>query len=841
MGVYSINKSIITENYVLSGDDIIMNFNKWKPNTANNILYVTGLSGSGKTTLAEEYEKKYKAEMFEIDGLEHDYDSSKSKLLEKAKTRFPEFAKLTKTDISNLSIDERIDLLRKVLLYIISEMRNNKTTLYILEGIQIFEWLDPNTLKSKPLIIKGTSMTKSIYQRWKRNGGGKIDWIAELQNRAPQLFKWYMDSEKRLKKFKKAVNENGALIIEAASSERKYKCPFCEYRDTRENLVSHVDEIHEELLSDEFPAARAVFNSINKKERGSCIICGKETKWNNDVWRYERLCDRPTCQKRYVQLMKSRMINKYGQEHLLNDPEKQKEMLANRKISGTYKFADGGVRTYCGSYEKKLLEFYDKVLHVHSKDVLTPGPVIEYSFNGKIHHWITDVYYLPANLVHDVKDGGDNPNNREMGDYRAKQIAKEDAISKINKYNYIRLTNNNFEQLLLILAEIKHKMIDYDKQPENEFVIHINESTIINESKKMFNHKLYHLSTKNLDNTTLTPRLPDNFLTKNGYEENTTKRVCFTTSIDKSLMAMSMNLKGVELYVHEPVSYNLTTKKPSVKEIPDSKIIGEVWVLEPVKIKCIGKIKVIEDTGDPGIPYKYGDKTAELYKWNWEWIEKYNSVKESAATAAALPNQYNQADNAYIIPYMMNNSFNIGLSTDKYFSNFYKIEDGKIKKGSIKDLYNTTYDIYKYNRDDFKKIYESILNDYANEIEVDSKYYFYEKLTGKRLLTPDQLEFDENLEESVDAYIESVINAHINEATLIHLINEQTNSNLYMELTNINDIDLKNKLQLNPNTSILQDIDGYFLYNQNTNRRTKSYDSISTIPHIITMIDKLAE
>ena len=26
-------------------------------------------------------------------------------------------------------------------------------------------------------------------------------------------------------------------------------------------------------------------------------MCGKETKWNNDVWRYERLCDRPICQK----------------------------------------------------------------------------------------------------------------------------------------------------------------------------------------------------------------------------------------------------------------------------------------------------------------------------------------------------------------------------------------------------------------------------------------------------------------------------------------------------------------------------------------------------------------
>ena len=59
-----------------------------------------------------------------------------------------------------------------------------------------------------------------------------------------------------------------------------------------------------------------------------------------------------------------------------------------------------------------------------------------------------------------------------MKDYREKQIAKENAIRKLNKYNYIRLTNNNFEQLLLILAEIKQSMLSYDN-PEN--IIRINE------------------------------------------------------------------------------------------------------------------------------------------------------------------------------------------------------------------------------------------------------------------------------------------------------------------------------------------------------------------------------
>ena len=252
--------------------------------------------------------------------------------------------------------------------------------------------------------------------------------------------------------------------------ERFYKCPYCEERKSRTDLVYHIDEEHEDMIPQDYTASRVVFNYINKKESGKCIMCGKETKWNEKVWRYDRLCSNK-CHDNYVKMVKSRMVNKYGKEHILDDPEQQKKMLSNRKISGSYKFSDGGVREYVGSYERKLLEFYDKVLQVPSKDIMTPGPIIEYTFKGKKHTWITDLYYVPANLVHDVKDGGDNPNNREMGEYRDKQIAKEKAIKELDKYNYIRLTNNNFQQLLLILSELKELMMDN----KEDVIIRINE------------------------------------------------------------------------------------------------------------------------------------------------------------------------------------------------------------------------------------------------------------------------------------------------------------------------------------------------------------------------------
>lgn len=258
------------------------------------------------------------------------------------------------------------------------------------------------------------------------------------------------------------------FILENAKYQRKYKCPFCNYRGTRMDLVRHIDKKHTDLIPENYTSSRLVFNMINKKDHGRCIICGEETKWNENKCRYERLCGKKSCHDKYVKIAHDNTKI----EVLLNDPNFQAKMLAGRRISGTYKFEDKGSVSYTGSYEKALLEFMDKFLHIKSYDVQAPGPVIEYDYNGKKHKWITDFYYIPFNLVFDVKDGGDNPNTREMTEYREKQVAKEKAIAKLNKYNYIRLTNNNFEQLILIMMELKELLSD----DSNKKIIRINEA-----------------------------------------------------------------------------------------------------------------------------------------------------------------------------------------------------------------------------------------------------------------------------------------------------------------------------------------------------------------------------
>ena len=131
---------------------------------------------------------------------------------------------------------------------------------------------------------------------------------------------------------------------------------YCDERYTREKLVNHIEKNHSDMISEEYTAARQVFNMINKKDHGTCAIDGKETKWREDLWRYERFC----CDKCHAEAgrrAKANMIKVYGKETLLNDPEHQEKMLKGRSISGTYKFTHGGSLEYVGSYEKKFLEY----------------------------------------------------------------------------------------------------------------------------------------------------------------------------------------------------------------------------------------------------------------------------------------------------------------------------------------------------------------------------------------------------------------------------------------------------------------------------------------------------
>lgn len=265
-----------------------------------------------------------------------------------------------------------------------------------------------------------------------------------------------------------------------------YKCPYCTRRFTREDLVLHVQDEHDDMIPEGFTPFRLVFNYVNKKPlsyHGKCTECGGPTPWDENKGRYDRQCEKKACKESYIKKFEENMMKTRGVTRISATEEGQKKMLANRKISGTYTMRDGEKKTYTGSYELKALEFMDKVLEIKSSDILCPGPILEYSYDGKTHIYITDFYYQPYNLIIEVKDGGDNPNKRNMPEYRAKQIAKEQFIIKHTNYNYLRLTNNDFSQLLAVFADLKMQMVENT----GDRVIHVNENKFINEMMNALN------------------------------------------------------------------------------------------------------------------------------------------------------------------------------------------------------------------------------------------------------------------------------------------------------------------------------------------------------------------
>ena len=123
------------------------------------------------------------------------------------------------------------------------------------------------------------------------------------------------------------------------------------------------------------------------------------------------------------------------------------------------------------------------------------------------------------------------------------------------------------------------------------------------------------VSAENLPNV-IYPRIPNNYLTKFGYEDNVTKRVCMSTSISGCLAALSANIQGMQFNVY---TSQIDAYKPTIEEVPDCKITNEVWSTEPVKLQYMCKIKVLS-AYDTQYEYSTKDFSAALYKWAYEII-----------------------------------------------------------------------------------------------------------------------------------------------------------------------------------------------------------------------------
>ena len=216
---------------------------------------------------------------------------------------------------------------------------------------------------------------------------------------------------------------------------KEYKFPLDGKKfSSKAMLFHHIEENYSHLLNEDITPARLYFNLKYKKTEGKCVMSGKPTLWNEKLQRYERFYSEVE-RTQYREQFKQRMVGKYGKVHLLDSPEKQKEMLNSRSIGKDYIWYDKSITKVTGEYEYDFLYYLEHVYSFTSK-MLTEPPTIYYKDKEVLRFYIPDFYVPDLNLIIEVK--GSNAHYQDRDEY--KELLKKEATLK-EGFNYIQIND----------------------------------------------------------------------------------------------------------------------------------------------------------------------------------------------------------------------------------------------------------------------------------------------------------------------------------------------------------------------------------------------------------------
>lgn len=237
----------------------------------------------------------------------------------------------------------------------------------------------------------------------------------------------------------------------------RYKnCPVCSAGFVNmDALYEHFEKEHCSQKPADMSVQQYYYFMRTGKLHGTCIVCGKDTEWNNTTNKYHRFCNNPKCKEEYRKIFEKRMIGKYGKVNLLNDPDQQRKMLAGRSISGKYKWSDGSYKTYTGSYEKDFLQMLDVLMNFDSDDVMTPSPhTYYYVYGGEKKMYIPDIYIPSLNLEIEIKTN-ENKHHKIQEVDKVKEKLKDDVLKSIKTVNYIKIVDKKYDGFFEYLVELK--------------------------------------------------------------------------------------------------------------------------------------------------------------------------------------------------------------------------------------------------------------------------------------------------------------------------------------------------------------------------------------------------
>ena len=182
-----------------SQKDLYINFEK-----DTNMIIVTGISGSGKSRTSLALQKKYNYELLSFDFIfdwefERKPSSFEKEILKEFKKKYPEFRNSknntkSKIEVCNCFYDFIAD-------YILS-----KNIKIIIDGAYFLNEINFEKIKNERIILKRTSIIKSIIQRTNRNKKHIIAQNYSLFKTYRRIFGMYGESIKKSIIWKKLIN-----------------------------------------------------------------------------------------------------------------------------------------------------------------------------------------------------------------------------------------------------------------------------------------------------------------------------------------------------------------------------------------------------------------------------------------------------------------------------------------------------------------------------------------------------------------------------------------------------------------------------------------------------------
>lgn len=288
------NSEYLEERYIGKMNDIYYNKDKFDSGEIN-LCFITGHSGSGKSTMARSM-KKDNIEVYELDDVVYNKESFTMENLKEYGDLIYSFFNgpgkkyyFTKEDVdfgrarSIEAYDEK--LIKDFIKYTITYAKSHKNNKFVVEGLWLLDFIEPELLKDYAVYIKGTSLLRSTIRAANRdsdyekeNGNSKLmGWIGRVRRITS-----FADCEKNLRKYqtyfsKLSCNESSIKRSEVNTSDfglpdlRKYPMPDKDHVLSAIKFFNYVSPANEKELAKNIKKKMKQYNispdRVGKKNR----------------------------------------------------------------------------------------------------------------------------------------------------------------------------------------------------------------------------------------------------------------------------------------------------------------------------------------------------------------------------------------------------------------------------------------------------------------------------------------------------------------------------------------------------------------------------------------------